>query len=253
MGDKLDCEVAGCTWASPDSASLELAFKLLEVHNKVKHGELFGGQVPDSQVARARPESLPRPSISEGATEADFARFEDKWARYRRSALARATPQHIQDQLWACCSDELEVSVYNSGASTSTEEKELMDTIRKLAVRRQNSLVNTTQFLDMAQDSEETAGSFTARLKGQASTCSFSLPCPSSTCSQLVSYRDQMVAHQLVRGLGDPVIQEQVLAQGAESGGGHGPHQTTEVYRGQRSRKEVVFTSYCCWRTQQDV
>ena len=44
------------------------------------------------------------------------------------------------------------------------------------------------------------------------------MPCPSSTCSQLVSYRDQMVAHQLVRGLGDPVIQEQVLAQGAESG-----------------------------------
>ena len=218
MAEKLDCEVNGCTWARPDSATLELAFKLLEVHNKVKHGELFVGQVSDSQVARARPESLPRPSISEGATEADFARFEDKWARYRRSALARATPQHIQDQLWACCSDELEVSVYNSGASTSTEEKELMDTIRKLAVRRQNSLVNTTQFLDMAQDNEETAGSFTARLKGQASTCSFSLPCPSSTCSQLVSYRDQMVAHQLVRGLGDPVIQEQVLAQGAESG-----------------------------------
>ena len=219
MGDKLDCEVPGCKWSSPDTASLEQSLKLIDMHNRIQHADIFGGQGPAALVDRARPESLPRPSITEGATEADFARFEDKWARYRRSALAQATPQHIQDQLWACCSDELEVSVYNSDASTSTEVKELMDTIRKLAVRRQNSLVNTTQFLDMAQDNEETAGSFTARLKGQASTCSFSLPCPSSTCSQLVSYMEQMVAHQLVRGLGDPVIQEQVLAQGAETGG----------------------------------
>ena len=219
MTDKLDCEVENCTWSSRDSATLEQAIQLLHMHNTIKHGDLFGAApVTNSLVARARPESLPRPSIAEGATEADFARFQDKWARYKRSTMAQAMPQDILGQLWACCSSELETSVYNTGANATTDEKELMEAIKRLAVRRQNSLVNTTQFLDMAQDDNETAGSFTARLKGQASTCSFSLPCPSSTCTQAVSYTDQMVAHQLVRGLGDAVIQEQVLAQGAESG-----------------------------------
>ena len=220
MVNSLDCEVTGCTWASREGATLEQSIQLLTMHNKIKHTDIFGGPVDQtsSLVTRARPESLPRPAIAEGATEADFARFEDKWARYKRSTLAQATPQHVLDQLWACCSTELETSVYNTGANSNTAEKELMEAIKKLAVRRQNCLVNVTQFLDMAQDNEETAGRFMARLKGQASTCSFSLPCPAPDCTQTVIYTEQMVAHQLVRGLGDPVIQEQVLAQGAESG-----------------------------------
>ena len=82
--------------------------------------------MPTSVVTRARPESLPRPTISEGATEADFARFQDKWARYRRSTLAQALPQDILGQLWACCSAELETSVYNAGANATTDETELM-------------------------------------------------------------------------------------------------------------------------------
>ena len=136
MADKLDCEVQNCSWSSPDSASIEQAIQLLNMHNKIKHGDIFGAQVATSQVARARPESLPRPSISEGATEADFARFQDKWARYRRSTLAQALPQDILGQLWACCSAELETSVYNAGANATTDEKELLEAIKRLAVRR---------------------------------------------------------------------------------------------------------------------
>ena len=60
----------------------------------------------------------------------------------------------------------------------------------------------------MAQHNKETAGSFMARLKGQASTSSFSLLCPSPNCTQAVGYTNQMVSHQLVWDLGDPVIQE---------------------------------------------
>ena len=202
-----------------EGLEFEQYIQIINMHNKIEHSDIFGaGGVAGTQVTKAKPESLPRPSISEGATEADFARFQDKWSRYKRSTLSEATPQHVSDQLWACCSSELETSVYNTGASSNTAEADLMEAIKKLAVRRQNTLVNVTQFLDMAQDNEETAGSFMARLKGQASSCSFTLKCPAATCTQEISYTDQMVAHQLVRGLGDPVIQEQVLAQGAESG-----------------------------------
>ena len=53
MADKLDCEVLHCTWASPDTASLQQGIKLLEVHNRVKHAELLGGQ-----LARGMPRHL---------------------------------------------------------------------------------------------------------------------------------------------------------------------------------------------------
>ena len=55
------------------------------------------------------------------------------------------------------------------------------------------------------------------RLKGQASICNFSIKCNSTTCGKLTSYSDQMVSHQLVRGLADPSIQEQILSHAADN------------------------------------
>ena len=89
--------------------------------------------------------------------------------------------------------------------------------MKKLAVRAQNTLVNVVRFLDMAQDQEESAGAFTARLKGQASICNFVITCTSDTCTQQTNYSDKMVCHQLVRGLADPTIQEQMLAHGSDN------------------------------------
>ena len=143
--------------------------------------------------------------------------FLDKWNRYKRSTLPNALPQHISDQLWACCDNDLEVSVYNTGKNSDSDEETLLNAMKKLAVRAQNTLVNVVKFLDMAQDQEEAAGAFTARLKGQASTCNFLVTCSSSTCTHQTNYSDQMVCHQLVRGLSDPTIQEQMLAHGADN------------------------------------
>ena len=87
--------------------------------------------------------------------------------------------------------------------------------MEKLAVRAQNKLVNVVNFLGMAQDREERAGAFAARLRGQGAICEFVVRCSSSACQHKTSYMDNMVAHQLVRGLGDVEIQEQVLSHAA--------------------------------------
>ena len=86
-------------------------------------------------------------------------------------------------------------------------------------MRAQNTLVNVVKFLDLAQDPEELISSYIARLKGQASVCDFAVKCKESECNKLTSYSDQMVCHQLVRGLADPTIQEQVLAHAADNPG----------------------------------
>ena len=76
---------------------------------------------------------------------------------------------------------------------------------------------NVVNFLDLTQDQEELASSSTAHLKGQASVCNFSVKCKDSSCRKLTSYSDQMVCHQLVRGLADPTKQEQTLSYAAEN------------------------------------
>ena len=141
----------------------EMMMRDLEMHIKCVHPQLAGGgQVGGGQSAGPKPDRLPRPTIGEGVTESDWMHFMDKWSRYKRSTLSTVNPQHISDQLWACCDPDLEISVYNTGINSESDEATLLAAMRKLAVRAQNTLVNVVKFLDMAQEQEETAGAFTA-------------------------------------------------------------------------------------------
>ena len=189
--------------------------KDLDMHIRCVHA--ISSARPQEAHGAAKPDKLPRPLIGEGITESDWAHFEDKWGRYKRSTLQGVSSQHLVDQLWACCEQSLETAVYNSGVNSNSDEETLMKTMKKLAVRAQNTLVNIVKFLDMSQDQEESATAYTARLKGQASTCNFSIKCKVASCSQLTSYSDKMVCHQLVRGLSDPTIQEQIMAHAADN------------------------------------
>ena len=49
----------------------------------------------------------------------------------------------------------------------------------------------------------------------QGAVCDFTIKCTESTCTRDTSYMDHMVSHQLIRGLADIEIQEQVLSQAA--------------------------------------
>ena len=213
-----ECYVSGCEFKTASGIpSHELLMKDLEFHIRCAHPQILGGgQHSNSHPVGPKPDRLPRPTVGEGITEADWMHFNDKWNRYKRSTLAGASQEHISDQLWACCDEDLEKSVYNTGVNSDSSEAILLATMKKLAVRAQNTLVNIVKFLDMAQEQDETAGAFTARLKGQAAICNFTIKCCSTSCTQVTNYSEQMVCHQLVRGLSDPVIKEQMLAHGAD-------------------------------------
>ena len=89
--------------------------------------------------------------------------------------------------------------------------------MKQLAVRAQNTLVNFVNFLALGQDSDENSTSFSARLRGKAAICNFIVQCKETSCKKDVSYVDKMIAHQLVKGLSDGEIQEQVMALAAET------------------------------------
>ena len=92
--------------------------------------------------------------------------------------------------------------MYDSGVTSHDDENTLLESMKRLAVRAQNNLVNIVTFLGLGQDNEEPGGSFTARLKGQAAICDFTVKGSVSTCQSQNpnSYAEQMVSHQLVQG-----------------------------------------------------
>ena len=86
---------------------------------------------------------------------------------------------------------------------------EVMEAIKKLAVREENTMVARVQLHDMRQDRDETIRSFGARLRGQAGVCKFLVTCPS--CNAEVNYTDNVLHDVLTRGLADSEIQLDLL------------------------------------------
>ena len=214
------CPVDSCEYTTPIGLpNYELVYKDMNMHLEYTHTVASGGggnrQGGGSETSRPRPDKLPRPEIGEGATEADWEYFSDRWHRYKRSTALEN--QTAVDQLWACCTTELSRSVYDSGMRSTSTESELLASIKRLAVRAQNTLINVVNFLEMTQGEEEAVGPFIARLKGQAAVCDFTIKCCSTSCTQVTSYMEKMVTHQLTRGLADPNIQEEILAQAAQT------------------------------------
>ena len=185
------CYMPNCDYSTTAGIpNYELLMKDLEMHIKCVHHVQQLGQTETQ--GGIKPDRLPRPTVGEGITEADWKHFLDKWGRYKRSSLKGSDPQHVADQLWACCEPSLETAVYNSGITGDSNEEKLLEMMKKLAVRAQNTLVNVVKFLDLAQDQEESVGAYTARLKGQASICDFSIKCKSAACGIFTSYAEKM-------------------------------------------------------------
>jgi hypothetical protein len=93
-------------------------------------------------------------------------------------------------------------------------ERELLDGVKRLAVRKHNVLISQVQFMNMGQEREEAGFSYSTRLRGKASLCQFNVAY--QDCTAIVSYTDKIMAHQFVRGLVDPVVQEKVLSKASD-------------------------------------
>ena len=142
------CPVPGCEYATPSALSTyDLVYRDIELHTQYAHSDLRPPTGGASGNSGPKADKLPRPNISEGATDSDWIYFSDQWKRYKRST--NLDGQAAVDQLWACCSETLARAVYDSGVDSHTDETKLMDSIQNLAVRAQNKLVNVTNFLGM--------------------------------------------------------------------------------------------------------
>ena len=208
------CQYQGCTFTTPANLqTIDQTLQMLRMHIDMSHAPATGQNNPQPTAqAQSKPDKLKRPTISEGITEADWVWFKDRWTRYKDSTAL--TGKDIVNQLWDCASDDLSRRCFEAGPTADITEDELLKRLRKLSIKAQNKLVNIVEFLSMTQDTDEPVAMFTSRLRGQASVCDFSIKC-SENVNIVHTYAENMVAHQLVRGLEDVSHQEKVLALAA--------------------------------------
>ena len=210
----MQCSAAGCEFKTPEGIpTYDQCLQSLSLHATLAHPQPILQQAAAAAAAPAsKPDKLKRPTVSDGITEADWVWFEDKWTRYKKSTGLEG--ENIINQLWDCATEELARRCYESGPTKDITEDELLARMKRLSIKAQNKLVNIVEFLSMTQDNDEPVAMFLSRLKGQASVCDFTVKCPENDAI-VHSYADNMVAHQLVRGLEDITQQEKVLALAA--------------------------------------
>ena len=83
--------------------------------------------------------------------------------------------------------------------------------IKKLAVKEENTMVAHVQLHNMRQDRDEMIRSFHARLRYQASVCKFLIKCPG--CDADVNYSENILCDIVTCGLTDSEIQLDLLGE----------------------------------------
>ena len=137
--------------------------------------------------------------------------FETRWARYKR--LSQLPARDVPGQLLECCTEELLLDLHrNKGNQLDTlAEDELLQEIRRLAVREENTLVSRVVLRGMTQDRDEAIRTFAARVRGQAAVCKYTILCHRAGCDTQVNYSEAEVKDQICKGLADLDIQQDLL------------------------------------------
>ena len=185
----INCPHPGCAYTTPDVDAVIVA-ALITAHNSIHDNERPAGLHTTAKVEKVR-----RPVISNGSSSEDWSYFLSRWDDYVRAT--KVTGQDKIIQLLECCDEQLrkDLTRSNAGSLINKTEAEILAAIKTIAVRQENTMVARVALSNMRQDRDEAIRSFSARLRGQAGVCKYSIPCPS--CNIDVDYTDEMVRDAL--------------------------------------------------------
>ena len=81
-------------------------------------------------------------------------------------------------QLWNCPSETLQRQMHDLGYKVVSSEVELLQAIKKLAVKKHNNVVKVIEFLSVSQTEGEKISSLSSRISRKAWLCDFTVSCP---------------------------------------------------------------------------
>lgn len=209
MAKKHKCPFPECY--ETEEVTDALAAVLLSVHSQGAHTAPGVAAAAPSAAPNTKLERVRRPTISAAGSSEDWSYFLTRWGDY--VAATNVTGKDKVIQLLECCNEQLRKDLTrNAGGSlTNKTADEVMEAIKKLAVREENTMVARVQLHNMRQDRDETIRSFEARLRSQAGVCKFLVTCPG--CNIEVNYTENVLRDVLTRGLADSEIQLDLLGE----------------------------------------
>lgn len=195
----IKCPVPNCEYETEDLDAVVVA-ALLTAHTTIHSA---GGNIS------AKVEKVKRPTVSAAGSSEDWTYFLSRWKDYVQATKIQGKDLVIQ--LLECCDESLRRDLTRSagGSLVDKSEQDVLQAMRTLAVREENTMVARVALHGMTQDRDETVRSFGARLRGQAGVCKFTMTCPG--CNQDVDYTEAILRDVLTRGLSDPDIQLDLL------------------------------------------
>ena len=197
----IDCPYPDCGYQTQEGTEA-LAVVLLQMHANAAH------PVPSSTgtttAASVKADKVSRPKVSIGGSSEDWSYFCTRWQDYKEAT--KVSGKDLVIQLLECCDEDLRKDLTRSagGSLTSKSENDVLDAMRKLAVKEENVMVARVTLFEMKQDRDEPIRSFGARLRGQANVCKYTVSCPS--CDEEVNYTNQILRDALTRGVADQDI-----------------------------------------------
>ena len=197
----VQCPIEGCSYVTPDLSDTIVA-ALITAHSLTHNN-------PTSDTT-SKVEKVKRPTISSAGTSEEWEYFISRWHDYKYATKISGNDKIIQ--LLECCDESLRKDLTQSsgGNLTSKTEDEVLKLMKSLAVKEENLMVARITLHDMQQDRDEPIRSFCARLKGQARTCNFVIPCPN--CDNDVNYSEKIIQNILTKGIADSEIQLDFLS-----------------------------------------
>ena len=96
-----------------------------------------------------------------------------------------------------------------SGLGTR-DEKTTLEQLKTIAVKKQNIAVNRMKISSIKQDHGEPVQKFEGRGRSLATVCEYSVKCTREACN-LISYTEEVIVDQILRGLANTEIQKDVL------------------------------------------
>ena len=196
MAKKYKCPFLECTYET-DKVTDALMAIMLSVHSQGTHATPGVAATASSIPSNRKLKKVWRPTISAAGSSEDWSYFLSRWGDYVSSTNVTGKDKVIQ--LLECCDEQLRKDLtWNVGGSlTEKTAAEVMEAIKKLAVREENTMVARVQLHYMRQDQDETIRSFGARLGGQPGVCKFLVTCPG--CNAEVNYTENVLRDVLTR------------------------------------------------------
>jgi hypothetical protein len=200
------CPIDDCDYATAD-VDTAVAAALLMIHNNV---HVITPAVPQRAVTRQSAPKIERPKISLGSSAEVWNAFNTRWTMFKRSTTL--STEELVHHLFQCCEEDLGDAILRAHPSSVTgTEVDLLAVIKQMAVIPVAICVRRSEMLSTKQDHGESTRIFSAKLKGKAATCTYSVNCTSNTCTQLIDFTDTIVKDVLVAGLVDEEIKKEVL------------------------------------------